>query len=78
MSTTGLILITVIGVAVLLFLIMYSKMQAFLALLIVSILIGLATGMSPGSLLETIEDGMGERLVLSPLLLDLERCLVKC
>lgn len=62
MSTTGLILITVIGVAVLLFLIMYSKMQAFLALLIVSILIGLATGMSPEYLLETIEAGMGGAL----------------
>lgn len=62
MSTTALILITVIGVAVLLFLIMYSKMQAFLALLIVSLLIGLATGMNPGSLLETIEEGMGGAL----------------
>ncbi|GAF13711.1 LOW QUALITY PROTEIN: low-affinity gluconate/H+ symporter GntU [Bacillus sp. JCM 19045] len=62
MSTTGLILITIIGIAVLLYLIMHSKMQAFLALLIASIFIGIATGMDPSFLLETIEEGMGGTL----------------
>ncbi|GEN89270.1 hypothetical protein OSO01_40090 [Oceanobacillus sojae] len=60
MSSTGLILITILGIAVLLYLIMHSKMQAFLALLIASILIGLFTGMEPAFLLEVIEVGMGE------------------
>lgn len=62
MSATGLILITIIGIAVLLFLIMHSKMQAFLALLIASIFIGLFTGMEPSFLLATIEEGMGGTL----------------
>ncbi len=62
MSSTGLILITILGIAVLLYLIMHSKMQAFLALLIASILIGLFTGMEPAFLLEVIEVGMGGTL----------------
>ncbi|WP_040983924.1 GntP family permease [Oceanobacillus jeddahense] len=62
MSSMGLILITILGIAVLLYLIMHSKMQAFLALLIASILIGLFTGMEPSFLLEVIEDGMGGTL----------------
>ncbi|MEK4300188.1 gluconate:H+ symporter [Oceanobacillus sp. FSL W8-0428] len=62
MSSTGLILIAILGIAVLLYLIMHSKMQAFLALLIASILIGLFTGMEPAFLLEVIEVGMGGTL----------------
>lgn len=62
MSATGLILITIIGIGVLLYLIMHSKMQAFLALLIASIFIGLFTGMDPSFLIETIEEGMGGTL----------------
>ncbi len=62
MSSFGLILITIIGIGVLLYLIMHSKMQAFLALLIASILIGLFTGMDPSFLLETMESGMGGTL----------------
>ncbi|MDQ0208274.1 GntP family permease [Alkalicoccobacillus murimartini] len=62
MSTLGLIIITILGIAVLLYLIMHSKMQAFLALLIASMFIGLFTGMEPTYLLETIEEGMGGAL----------------
>ncbi|WP_077604296.1 GntP family permease [Oceanobacillus sojae] len=62
MSSMGLIIITILGIAVLLYLIMHSKMQAFLALLIVSILIGLFAGMEPSFLLEVMEDGMGGTL----------------
>ncbi|MGN8645604.1 GntP family permease [Gracilibacillus sp. HCP3S3_G5_1] len=62
MSSTALILITIIGIAVLLYLIMHSKMQAFLALLIASIFIGLFTGMEPSYLLEVMEQGMGGTL----------------
>ncbi|GIO24870.1 GntP family permease [Oceanobacillus sp. J11TS1] len=62
MSSTALILITIIGIAVLLYLIMHSKMQAFLALLIASIFIGIFTGMDPSFLLEVMEDGMGGTL----------------
>lgn len=62
MSGTWLIIITIIGIAILLYLIMRSKMQAFLALLLASIFIGLFTGMDPLNLLETIEKGMGGTL----------------
>ena len=41
-----LILITILGIGLLLYLVMVSKMQAFVALLISSILIGLASGMN--------------------------------
>ncbi|MBM7840709.1 GntP family gluconate:H+ symporter/Gnt-I system low-affinity gluconate transporter [Alkalihalobacillus xiaoxiensis] len=62
MSSLGLILVTIVGIAVLLYLIMHSKMQAFLALLIASIFIGIFTGMDPTSLIETMEEGMGGTL----------------
>ncbi|KQL58274.1 MULTISPECIES: GntT/GntP/DsdX family permease [Bacillaceae] len=62
MSSLGLILVTIIGIAVLLYLIMHSKMQAFLALLIASIFIGIFTGMDPIFLIETMEVGMGGTL----------------
>ena len=51
MSGTWLIVITIIGIAILLYLIMRSKMQAFIALLLASIFIGLFTGMDPLNLL---------------------------
>ncbi|MED4130571.1 MULTISPECIES: gluconate:H+ symporter [Shouchella] len=62
MSSLGLILVTIVGIAVLLYLIMHSKMQAFLALLIASIFIGIFTGMDPIFLIETMEVGMGGTL----------------
>ncbi|GAK08428.1 LOW QUALITY PROTEIN: low-affinity gluconate/H+ symporter GntU [Geomicrobium sp. JCM 19038] len=62
MSGVSLILITILGIGLLLYLIIRSKMQAFLALLLASIFIGLMAGMDPMSLLETIEEGMGGAL----------------
>src|SRR5690625_7190741 len=41
---------------------MVSKLQAFVALLIASILIGLASGMDLNKIIETVESGMGGTL----------------
>lgn len=57
-----LIAITIIGIGVLLYLVMVSKLQAFVALLIASILIGLASGMDLNKIIETVESGMGGTL----------------
>ncbi|GAA0614498.1 gluconate transporter [Virgibacillus siamensis] len=59
MSTTGLILLAVFGVALLLFLVIKTKLQAFIALLVVSYIIGLLSGMSPEKVLQAVSDGMG-------------------
>ncbi|WP_077325579.1 GntP family permease [Virgibacillus siamensis] len=59
MSTTGLILLAVFGVALLLFLVIRTKLQAFIALLVVSYIIGLLSGMSPEKVLQAVSDGMG-------------------
>lgn len=57
-----LIIIAVIGIGLLLYLVMVSKLQAFVALLIASILIGLASGMDLNKIIETVESGMGGTL----------------
>ncbi|ALX50082.1 GntP family permease [Lentibacillus amyloliquefaciens] len=59
MSTVGLILLAAFGVALLLFLVIKTKLQAFLALLVVSYIIGLLSGMSPSEVLQAVNDGMG-------------------
>ncbi|WP_099159265.1 GntP family permease [Virgibacillus ndiopensis] len=59
MSTLGLILLAVFGVALLLFLVIRTKLQAFIALLVVSYIIGLLSGMSPEKILQAVNDGMG-------------------
>ncbi|MDT0649867.1 GntP family permease [Autumnicola edwardsiae] len=51
-----------IGIALLLFLILRLKIQAFLALLIVCIAVGMMAGMPAGEILETMKDGMGSTL----------------
>lgn len=51
-----------IGVVVLLFLILRLKLQAFLALLITCIVVGVIAGMDPSSLLDSIKNGMGGTL----------------
>ena len=61
-SDLYLILIAVIGIGVLLYLVMVSKLQAFVALLISSVLIGLASGMDLNKIVETVESGMGGTL----------------
>ncbi|WP_188454734.1 GntP family permease [Virgibacillus oceani] len=59
MSTFGLVLLAVFGVALLLFLVIRTKLQAFIALLVVSYIIGLLSGMSPEKVLQAVNDGMG-------------------
>ncbi len=50
------------GIVILLFLILKLKIQAFLALLIVCIIVGLLAGMPATDILETMKDGMGSTL----------------
>lgn len=50
------------GIALLLFLILRLKIQAFLALLIVCIAVGILAGMPARDILETMKDGMGGTL----------------
>ena len=56
------IITVMLGIAILLFLVLSVRMPAFLALLLVSMGIGLAVGMSPGDLLTSIQAGMGGTL----------------
>ncbi|MEO9964286.1 MAG: gluconate:H+ symporter [Reichenbachiella sp.] len=51
-----------VGIAILLFLILYFKIQAFLALLIASIAVGLMSGMEPVSIMDSMKNGMGNTL----------------
>lgn len=51
-----------IGIILLLFLILRLKIQAFLALLIVCIAVGMMAGMPATEILETMKDGMGSTL----------------
>src|SRR6478736_9730865 len=57
-----LVLYTLISVALLLFLILYVRMHAFLALLLTSMALGLACGMEPEKVLKSIQSGIGEAL----------------
>lgn len=50
------------GIVVLLTLILRFKMQAFIALLISSILVGIIAGMPPMEIINTMKDGMGNTL----------------
>ncbi|MGI8316714.1 GntP family permease [Halobacillus mangrovi] len=59
MSTVGLILLAAFGVALLLFLVIRTKLQAFIALIVVSYIIGLLAGMSPSEVFKAVNDGMG-------------------
>lgn len=57
-----LILLTLASIAVLLFLILYLRLHAFLALLLTSMGLGLACGMPPLKVLKSIQSGFGEAL----------------
>jgi gluconate transporter len=57
-----LLALTAAAIALLLFLILYVRMHAFLALLLTSMALGLAAGMEPGRLLKSIQTGFGEAL----------------
>ena len=56
------ILITTAAIGVLLFLILYVRLHAFLALFIVSMGLGLAAGMPPAKVLTSIQAGVGDAL----------------
>lgn len=50
------------GIAVLLILILKFRIQAFISLLIASIVVGIIAGMEPLTIVETIQEGMGSTL----------------
>ncbi|MBM7578225.1 GntT/GntP/DsdX family permease [Jeotgalibacillus terrae] len=62
MSSGGLIIVTILAISLLLFLVMKSKLQAFVALLISSLFIGIASGMELQEIIVSIEEGMGGTL----------------
>jgi Gnt-I system low-affinity gluconate transporter len=62
MSGSALILIVIAGISLLLFLIIRSKLHAFVALLLVSLLVGIAAGMPLKGVIESIQNGMGGTL----------------
>ncbi|WP_271767716.1 GntP family permease [Aquimarina algiphila] len=51
-----------VGISALLFMILKLKIQAFIALLIVCILVGIVAGLSPEMILDSIKNGMGGTL----------------
>lgn len=56
------IIILVASIGLLLFLVLRLKVQAFLALLLTAVFLGLAAGMSPSSIITSITEGMGSTL----------------
>lgn len=52
----------IVGISVLLFLILKLRIQAFIALLIASIVVGVIAGMPPMDIITTIQQGMGNTL----------------
>ena len=62
MIETNLILAVILGIVVLLFLILKLKLHAFISLLIASIFVGVAAGMPPLKIMETVKEGMANTL----------------
>ena len=62
MSTTYMLIIILIAVAAMIFAITKLKTHAFLALLLVSIVLGLAAGFSPSDTISMVETGFGSIL----------------
>jgi GntP family gluconate:H+ symporter len=62
MNADALLLIVAGAIGLLLFAILFIKLNPFVALLLVSILVALAAGIPPAKLAATIEDGMGKTL----------------
>ena len=58
----SLISASLIGIALLLVLILYFRIHAFISLLIASIAVGLIAGMPIGELFNSIQQGMGSTL----------------
>lgn len=62
MSELMLLIVVCAGIAILLLLVLKFKLNAFIALLIVSMLVGIAAGMDPKDVLQSIQNGMGSTL----------------
>ena len=62
MIDTQLLLAVLFGIVILLALILYFRVQAFLSLLIASIATGLVAGLNPGQVIDTVQNGMGGTL----------------
>lgn len=62
MSPGALILVAVLGIALLLFLVIGLRLQAFVALLIASLFVAIAGGIPIGEVTSTIQEGMGNTL----------------
>ena len=62
MSNIELIIILIASISLLLLMVLKFKIQAFLALLVVSVFLGLAAGMSMESVIRSISEGMGSTL----------------
>jgi gluconate transporter len=62
MSTFSLLFIAVLGVALLLFLVIVVRLQAFIALLIASLFVAVIGGIPPAEIADTIREGMGSTL----------------
>ncbi|MDR1745959.1 MAG: GntP family permease [Tannerella sp.] len=62
MSDFWLIGILIAGIGLLLWLVLKLKIQAFIALLVTAVVLGLATGMTPAAIIDSITKGMGTTL----------------
>ncbi|MGR3762675.1 GntP family permease [Rossellomorea sp. NS-SX7] len=62
MSDQMLILVALAGIFLLLFLVIKTKLHAFVALLLVSLIVGIAAGMPLGEVVTSIQSGMGGTL----------------
>lgn len=77
MSTLTLVLTAVGSVLLLLFFVMYARLHAFIALMIVAIGAGIFSGMPLEKITQTMQNGMGEHWVFSPSWSPWGQCLVK-
>lgn len=55
-------IVTLVGIALLLLLVLYFKVHAFISLLIGSVLVGIGTGMPLPDIIKSIQNGMGSTL----------------
>ncbi|MCU0524284.1 MAG: GntP family permease [Elainella sp. Prado103] len=62
MSTFSLLFIAILGVALLLFLVIWARLQAFIALLIASLFVAVVGGIPPAEIADKIREGMGSTL----------------
>jgi len=62
MSAPSIILIVILGVSTLLLMVLKLRLNAFIALLLTSILVGILTGMPLSGIAKSIQDGMGNTL----------------